>query len=171
MGILLIFDLIELLRDHHFLTNFAKLIWQNKNLATGGWVAATSASMFCPASRACSHRMIWATPSMKILTSSTSDFPRRSAFEISQVPPVEAESTPAVPRAWSPMRPRTALKSLRAEKRGTLKLCVKSWIDWLTNVLTGFVVSLTTDSSAYNNKKFSFEKPWPWHQHGVRFRG
>ena len=62
-------------------------------------MALTSASMFWPASRACSHRMIWATPSMKMLTSSTSDLPRRSALEMSQVPPVEAESTPAVPRA------------------------------------------------------------------------
>merc|ERR1712110_50564 len=52
----------------------------------------------------------------------TSDFPRRSAFEISQVPPVEAESTPAVPRACSAIFLRIALKSSRAENLGILTM-------------------------------------------------
>ena len=52
--------------------------------------------MFSPCSSACSHLMIWAMPSMKVFTSVTSDFPRRSALEISQVPPVDALSTPFI---------------------------------------------------------------------------
>merc|ERR1711871_71778 len=61
-------------------------------------------------------------PSMKRLQSCTSDIPRRSELEISQVPPVDAESTPAVPRACRRIFFKVSLKSERAEKRGSLTI-------------------------------------------------
>merc|ERR1719272_573499 len=56
-----------------------------------------------------------ATPSMKMLTRVVSDLPRRSALEISQVPPTEAESTPAQPRAWRESWAQIFLKSFLPE--------------------------------------------------------
>merc|ERR1719328_641821 len=44
------------------------------------------------------------------------------ALGISQMPPVEAESTPAVPRHWSPILPQISLKSGRAENNGILTM-------------------------------------------------
>ena len=92
--------------------------WKHIFLYCGSPAFAIWASTFWPFSRACSHLMSCATPSIKMLTSWTSDFPSRSAFEISQVPPVEAESTPPVPRAWRPILPIRDLKSFRDETLG-----------------------------------------------------
>lgn len=87
-----------------------------KNLA-GKEAAATCSSISCPLSNACSHFIICATPSINIFTSWVSDFPNRSALDTSQVPPVDAESTPD-PRACSPILPHTALKSALLENKG-----------------------------------------------------
>ena len=118
---------------------------------------------------------------MKMLTSWTSDFPILSTFEISQVPPVEAESTPAVPRAWRPIFARTALKSERAENFGTLtmqparrpvpkldgqvnthpkcSLCMKSWPEfkklWGLRSIDVFGKSKNSKDGGFGNSKFS----------------
>merc|ERR1712185_74231 len=59
---------------------------------------------------------------MRMLTKSTSPFPIRSALETSQVPPVEAESTPPVPRACRPMAPVSFFQSGRPETFGNFTI-------------------------------------------------
>uniref|UniRef100_A0A8B9YMT0 Uncharacterized protein n=1 Tax=Bos mutus grunniens TaxID=30521 RepID=A0A8B9YMT0_BOSMU len=59
-------------------------------------------SMAWPCSSRCSISMSSFTPSTTICTSSTSEKPRRSAFETSKTPPTAAVSTP--PGETSPAR-------------------------------------------------------------------
>jgi hypothetical protein len=59
---------------------------------------------------------------MRILHKLTSPFPILSALEISQVPPVESESTPAVPLAYNPIFPRTYFHSGLEDKIGNFTI-------------------------------------------------
>jgi len=63
------------------------------SISASTWAALPFSSMF-------SQRVSVDMPSIRTLHSCTSPLPMRSALEMSQVPPDEAESTPPVPRAW-----------------------------------------------------------------------
>merc|ERR1712070_331714 len=59
---------------------------------------------------------------MRMLTKSTSPLPIRSALDTSHVPPVEAESTPPVPRTCSPITPIRFFQSGREERFGSFTM-------------------------------------------------
>merc|ERR1719352_18936 len=86
------------------------------------FLISASASSLLPSSYIFSHFTSCAAPSMSVLTRSTSPFPMRSAFDTSQVPPVEALSTPPVPRACKAMAPQSAFQSSRAETFSNLTM-------------------------------------------------
>ena len=97
---------------------------------------STSASMSCPFSSFFSQAMRNSTPSTTICTSSTSEKPSRSAFEMSNTPPSDAVSTPPA----------------RRSRKCELKLCFRQ--RWKSDV----------DTSGANVTLTPAVQKWRWHQ-------
>merc|ERR1740138_1761211 len=86
------------------------------------FLISLSACALLPLSYIVSHFTSCAAPSMSVFTRSTSPLPMRSALDTSQVPPVEAVSTPPVPRACRRILPRSCFQSARDEILGSFTM-------------------------------------------------